>query len=99
MPATETDVMTIPASAVETDAAGFPVTLNPAGVTWAVDDATVAELTQNADGSATFKALKPGVVNVSCTDNSVTPAVTGTDVLTVTVGAVAALAIAFGTAA
>jgi hypothetical protein len=87
-PAKETDTQTIPCTEVETDAAGNPVTLNPANVTWSIDDPTIATLTQNADGSATFKAVKavppavnPRTANVKCTD-TVTGAV-GTDTLEV----------------
>jgi hypothetical protein len=68
-------------------------------VTWAIDDPTVAALTQNADGSATFKALKVGTANVSCTDNGVTPPLVGTDTLTVTGGPASTLVLQFGTAA
>lgn len=99
MPGTESDTQTIPCSAVETDAAGNPVTLNPANVVWAIDDPTIATLTQNTDGSATFKALKVGTANVSCTDNSTTPPLVGTDTLTVTAGPAASLVLQFGTAA
>jgi hypothetical protein len=88
MPGKETDVQTIPCSAIETDADGNPVTLNPANVTWAIDKlpdgSDIATLTQNADGSASFKAVKVGgPVNISCTDNSVTPPLVGTNTLEV----------------
>lgn len=96
MPGTETDIQTIPATAFETDAAGAPLTLNPANVTWAIADPTIATLTQNADGSATFKALKPGDTTVTCTDNLA--GITGSDTLTVTTSAATGLAITFGTA-
>jgi len=99
MPGTESDVQTIPATAVETDAAGQPVTLNPANVVWAIDNPAIATLTQNADGSATFKGVSVGVANVSCTDNSVTPPVVGTDTLTVTAGPLGRLVVQFGTPA
>jgi hypothetical protein len=75
MPGKETDVQTIPCSEMETDGAGNPVTIVPANVSWSIDDPTIATLTQNADGSATFKAVKPvapavnpRVANVTCTD-------------------------------
>jgi hypothetical protein len=75
MPGKETDTQTVPCSEVETDAAGNPVVLNPANVKWAIDDPTIATLTQNSDGSATFKAVKPvapavnpRTANVTCTD-------------------------------
>jgi phospholipase C len=88
MPGKETDTQTIPCSEVETDAAGSPVTLDPANVVWAIDDSTIATLTQNPDGSATFKAVKPvppatnpRTANVSCTDTKT--GVVGTDTLEV----------------
>jgi hypothetical protein len=96
MPGKETDTQTIPCSAMETDAAGQPVSLDPASVTWAIDNAAIASLVQNADGSATFKALSVGTANVTCTDNSVTPPLVGADTLTVTAGVAIALALNFG---
>jgi hypothetical protein len=87
-PGVETDKQTIPCTAVETAADGTPVTLNPASVTWAIDNlpdgTAIATLTQNADGSASFAAAKVGgPVNVSCTDNSVSPPLVGTNTLSV----------------
>jgi hypothetical protein len=99
MPGKETDTQTIPCSAIETDAVGNSVTLNPASVTWGIDDPTIATLTQNPDGSATFKALKVGTANVTCTDNSVNPPLVGMDTLTVTAGPGTKLVLQFGTAA
>jgi hypothetical protein len=88
MPGKETDVQTIPCSAIETDADGNPVTLNPANVTWAIDNlpdgSVLATLTQLPDGSAQFKAAKVGgPVNISCTDNAQTPPLVGTNTLEV----------------
>lgn len=97
MPGTETDTQTIPCTALEKDAAGQPVTLNPANVTWSIDDPSIAQLTQNPDGSATFKALAVGSTNVHCTDNGTTPPLVGTDQLTVTAGAASSLILQFGT--
>lgn len=99
MPGQETDTQTIPCTAIETDAADNPVTLNPANVTWGMDDPSIATLTQNPDGSATFKALKVGTANVTCTDNSVNPPLVGTDTLTVVGGPANKLVLQFGTAA
>jgi hypothetical protein len=88
MPGKETDTQTIPCSEIETDAAGNPVTLDPTSVVWAIDDPSIATLTQNSDGSATFKAVKPvppavnpRTANVSCQDTKT--GVTGTDQLEV----------------
>ena len=84
----ETDTQTVACSEVETDGAGNLVTLNPANVVWAIDDSTIATLTQNADGSATFKAVKPvapavnpRTANVTCTDT--VTSVVGADTLEV----------------
>lgn len=99
MPGQETDTQTIPATAIETDAAGNPVTLNPASVSWALDDQSIASMTQNPDGSATFKALKPGTANITVTDSSQTPPAVGTDTLTVTSSGPNKLSIQFGSAA
>lgn len=90
----ETDVQTIPCSAIETDADGNPVTLNPATATWEIDalpdGSALATILQNSDdpsipaGSVKFKALKVGgPVNISCTDSSVTPPLVGTNTLQV----------------
>jgi hypothetical protein len=75
MPGKETDTQTIPCTEMETDGQGNPVTLIAANVQWAIDDPTIATLTQNSDGSATFKAVKPvppavnpRTANVTCTD-------------------------------
>lgn len=104
MPGTETDTQTIPCTEVETDSDGNPVTLNPANVVWAIDDSTIATLTQNSDGSATFQAVKPvppatnpRTANVTCTDTAT--GVVGTDTLTVTTGPGGTMVLAFGTAA
>jgi hypothetical protein len=83
MPGKETDTQTVPCSEVETDGQGNAVVLNPANVVWAIDDTTIATLTQNADGSATFKAVKP----VPPAVNPRTAHVTCTDTVTGTVGA------------
>lgn len=87
-PGKETDTQTIPCSEMETDGQGQPVVIDPANVVWRIDDPTIATLTQNADGSATFKAVKPvppavnpRIANVSCTDTKT--GVVGTDTLEV----------------
>jgi len=88
MPGKETDTQTIPCTEMETDGAGNPVTLDPTSVVWAISDSTVAQLTQNPDGSATFKAVKPvppavnpRTATVTCTDTKT--GVVGTDTLEV----------------
>jgi hypothetical protein len=105
--AQELDNQTIPCTALETDSDGNPVTLNPANVTWSIapldDGSTIATLTQNTDGSASFKAVKVGGPSVvSCVDNSVTlpdgTLLTGTNTLEVTASVKTAskMALVFG---
>ena len=97
MPGQMTDTQSISATISETDAAGQPVTITPSTVTWSVGDATIAALTQNADGSATFKALAVGTTSVAVTDSS--NGLSAQDTLTVTAGAATSLVIKFGTPA
>jgi len=94
MPAQLTDTQSIPASISETDAAGQIVTINPATVTWTVNNPSIVALTQNSDGSATFKALAVGTTGVGVTDSS--NGLSAQDTLTVTAGAATSLVIAFG---
>jgi len=94
MPAQMTDTQSIGATISETDAAGQPVTINPATVAWSVNDPSIASLTQNPDGSATFKALAVGTTGVGVTDSS--NGLSAQDTLTVTAGAATSLVIAFG---
>src|ERR1035437_7704001 len=47
----ETESQTIPCSAVETDASGNPVTIDPTNAQWAVADTTIATVSKAADGS------------------------------------------------
>lgn len=94
MPAQMTDTQSIGATISETDAAGQPVTIDPAQVVWTVNDPSIAQLTQNPDGSATFKALAVGSTGVGVTDNS--NGLSAQDTLTVTAGAATSLVIAFG---
>jgi len=81
-PGTETDLQTIQASAIETDAADNPVTIDPANAVWGIEDPTIATPIPNADGSCAYKALKVGVTNVTLTDTATSTV--GTEVLTVT---------------
>lgn len=99
----ETDIQTIPCTEVETDADGNAVTLNPANVTWAIDDVTIATMTQNSDGSATFQAVKPvppatnpRTANITCTDT--VTGVVGTGTLTVTTAPGGNMVLTFGPA-
>lgn len=93
-PGQMSDTQTIQATAIETDAAGSPVTIDPANAAWGIDDPSIASLTQNSDGSATFKALKPGTATISLTDKGTNAA--GTNTLTVTSAGPNQLTISFG---
>jgi hypothetical protein len=93
-PGQMSDTQTIQATAIETDAAGQPVTIDPANAAWGIDDSSIASLTQNPDGSATFKALKPGNATISLTDKATGAA--GTNTLTVTSSGPNTLTISFG---
>lgn len=95
MPGQMTDVQTISATIDEVDAAGQPVNFDPTNVSWTVGDSTVATLTQNADGSATFTAVKPGTTPVGVSDKS--NGLSAQDTITVTADAATSLVIKFGT--
>jgi hypothetical protein len=95
-PGSMSDTQTIQATEIETDAAGQPVSIQAGNVVWAIDDPTIASFTMNPDGSATFKGLKPGNATISCTDNSQTPPVVGTNTLQVTSSGPNTLTISFG---
>src|SRR6266850_2836636 len=94
MPATMTDLQSVSASIAETDAAGQPVTFDPANITWTVNDPAIAALTQNPDGSASFKALTVGTTTVGVSDSG--SGLSAQDTLTVTASAATALVISFG---
>lgn len=95
MAAQITDTQQITATIAELDAKGQPVAVDPTKVQWTVGDPTVASVQQNADGSATFTALKVGTTQVAVTDSS--NGLSAQDTLTVTAGAATTLQIAFGT--
>jgi hypothetical protein len=56
-----TDIQSVRASLGETDAAGNPVPLDPSipAPVWAVADPAILSMTDNGDGSVTFKAVGP----------------------------------------
>jgi hypothetical protein len=93
-PGQMSDTQTLQATAIETDAAGQPVTIDPVNAAWGIDDPSIASLAQNADGSATFKGLKPGTATISLTDKATNAA--GTNTLTVSGQGPNALTISFG---
>jgi hypothetical protein len=94
MPATLTDVQSVSASIVETDAAGSVVAFDPTKITWSVADATIVALTSNPDGTASFKALKVGSTTVTASDSG--SGLSGSDTITVVSGAATTLVIKFG---
>jgi hypothetical protein len=65
---------------------GQPYTPVQTDLTWSVQDSTVVSYVTNADGSATFTALKVGVTQVGCVDK--TTGNSGTGTLTVTEGTI-----------
>lgn len=94
MPGQMTDVQSITATIDELDAQQQPVTFDPTKVTWTIGDPTIATLTQQPDGSASFKALKVGVSPVGVSDSS--NGLSAQDTLTVTADAATSLVIKFG---
>lgn len=95
MPGQMTDVQSLTASIDEVDADQQPVTIDPTKITWTIGDPTVATLTPNPDGSATFKALKVGSTPVGAADSS--NGLAGQDTLTITSGPATTLVLKFGT--
>lgn len=77
------------------DAEGF-ATPDAGPFTYSVDNAAVATVTDNGDGTATVHAVAPGDANVSCADAN---GVTGTLAVTVVAGPAASLVITPGTPA
>ena len=93
-----TDIQSVTASIAETDAAGNPVQLDPAlpAPVWSVADPTILSMTDNGDGSVTFKALGPlGSSQVSVTYGELS----AQDQIDVVNSAATALSIKFGTPA
>lgn len=65
---------------------GQPYTPVPGDLTWSVQDATIASMVQNPDGSATFTAVAVGVTMCGCVDK--TTGNSGTGTITVALGTV-----------
>jgi hypothetical protein len=84
---TDTQQATYPAPS-EADSRGFAVSGDVITVAEA-SGGTVVAMTQNADGSTTFKAVAPGAVQVSWTDQTLSFA----DTINVTTGAAATLVV------
>jgi hypothetical protein len=96
MPGQLTDVQSITAEIGELDAAGQPVPVaDPSKIAWTIGDPTIADLTVDASGVATFKAKAVGTSSVGVSDGS--NGLSAQDALTVTAGAATSLVIKFGT--
>jgi len=92
-----TDVQQVTLSVAEVDSKGQPVTADQ--LAWSVDSPGVVALTPSADGySCLCVAGTDGTATVTVADNSVTPPLTATDVITVVSSAATGLVISEGTA-
>jgi hypothetical protein len=92
-----TDIQQVTLSVAEQDSKGQPVTADQ--LAWSVDNPGVVALTPSADGySCLCVAGTDGTATVTVADNSVTPPLTATDVITVVSSAATGLVISEGTA-
>lgn len=91
-----TDTQQVTLSIAEQDSKGQPVTGD--ALAWSVDNPGVIALTPSADGySCLCAAGTDGTATVTVADNTVTPPLTATDVITVVSGAATSLVISEGT--
>ena len=91
-----TDVQQVTVSVSEQDSKGQPVSDQ---LVWSVDNGSVVSLVPSADTqSCLCVAGTDGTATVTVTDNSVTPPLTATDVITVVSSAATSLVISEGTA-
>lgn len=92
-----TDTKQVTLTVAEQDSKQQPVTGD--ALTWTVDNPAIVAITPAADGySCLCVAGTDGVATVTVADNTVTPPLTGTDVLTVVSSAATSLMISEGTA-
>jgi hypothetical protein len=92
-----TDTQQVTLSVAEVDSKGQPVTGD--ALAWSVDNPAVVAITPSADTySCACAAGTDGTATVTVADNSVTPPLTATDVITVVSSAVTGLVISEGTA-
>ena len=92
-----TDVQQVTLSVAEVDSKAQPVTGD--SLAWSVDNPAVIALTPSADTySCLCTAGTDGTATVTVADNSVTPPLTATDVITVVSSAATSLVISEGTA-
>lgn len=91
-----TDLQQVTLTVAEQDSKGQPVTGD--SLTWTVDNTAAVTLTPSADTySCLVVAMADGTATVTVSDNSVTPALTATDVITVVSSAATGLVISEGT--
>ncbi len=91
-----TDVQQVTLTVAEQDSKGQPVS---DALTWSVDNPAVIALTPSADSSSCLcVAGTDGTATVTVTDDSVTPPLTASDVITVVSSAATSLVISEGTA-
>lgn len=92
-----TDTQQVTLTVAEQDSKQQPVTGD--SLTWTVDNPAIVAITPAADGySCLCVAGTDGVATITVADNTVTPPLTGTDVLTVVSSAATALVVSEGTA-
>jgi hypothetical protein len=91
-----TDIQQVTVSVSEQDSKGQPVSDQ---LVWSVDNTAVISLVPSADSqSCLCVAGTDGTATVTVTDNSVTPPLTASDVITVVSSAATSLVISEGTA-
>jgi len=92
-----TDLQQFTLTVAEQDSKGQPVSGD--SLAWSVDQPSVIAITPSADGySCLCVAGVDGVANVTVTDNTVTPPLTGTDSITVVSSAATSIVLAEGAA-
>lgn len=90
-----TDTQQVTLSIAEVDSKQQPVTTD--SLAWSVDNSAVVAITPSADGySCLCAAGTDGTATVTVTDNTVTPPLTATDVITVVSSAATSLVISEG---
>lgn len=96
MPVTLNIGQSVPATAIEKDAAGNSVPFTPSNLSWTSSDPSVSVVT-NPDGSATYTAVSAGTSTVTVTDSS--NSLTASDTITVNPApdVATSIEIAFGT--
>ena len=92
-----TDLQQFTLTVGEVDSKGQPVTGD--NLSWSVDQPTIVAITPSADGySCLCVAGVDGTANVTVTDSTVTPPLTGTDAITVMSSAATSIVLSEGAA-